>query len=118
MARTNLPVTTMVAPLPTTGTLVTLTAADTVNNNSFVWSRNRSLLVFNTSAATGYTFTVTSLSDPYGRTGDITALAIAAQAIYTVGPFAPEAWRQTDGTVWVSGSNASVLFGILANPLL
>jgi hypothetical protein len=69
-------------------------------------------LAWNT-GETPYTFTVTSAPDPQGRTGDIPTYSIAAGVISafrvkTLG------WVQSDGKVYLQGSNASLKFAIAA----
>jgi hypothetical protein len=95
------------------GVVLTMTAADVANGNKFTASGNDLIVVENTGGAP-YTFTITSTADSLGRTGHITAQAIAAGASYIVGPLPLAGWVQTDGTILCSASNAAVKFGIIS----
>lgn len=91
---------------------LTFTAADVGNSNSFVPSGDDLLLVWNTHATLGYTFTLSSVADAQGRTGDITAYAIAAGVISAF-RIKKTGWMQTDGSIYLAGSNAAVKFCII-----
>jgi len=57
------------------------------------------------------TITVHSVSDPYGRTGDLVAPIsgnpVSDDVDFTVmGPFPPALWNQTDGFVYLDNVNA------------
>lgn len=110
LARTNSP-----GPNPTAGVAVTMTAADTTNKEQLALTGREVLIVHNTGASSR-TYTVTSVADPYGRTGDITAQTILAGAIHTVGPFGLLGWQQTGGYLYVEASHAEVKFGVIALP--
>lgn len=116
MPRTTLTKTTGVGPNPTAGVAVTMTAADVTNKNQFTLTGREILIVHNTHATTAFTFTVTSIADPYGRTGHITAESIAAGAIKALGPFSLEGWKQTDNYLYCEASDASVKFGVYTLP--
>lgn len=110
LTRTNSP-----GPNPSAGVAVTMTAADTSNKEQFALTGREILLVHNTGASS-YTYTITSVADPYGRTGDITTQSIAAGAIHTLGPFGLAGWQQTDGRLYLEASNTAVKFGVVALP--
>jgi hypothetical protein len=94
---------------------IAFTAADATNFNSFV-STGRELLLVNNPSASAYTVTVHSVADPLKRTGDITTYSVAAGKVSMLGPFLQSGWLQSDGTVWVDGSNAALLFAVLRLP--
>lgn len=104
---------------PTAGTMTptmtgNATAADGV---SFPLTGGRQVLIVDNTNAGGQTFTVESVADEKGRTGDITTYALAAGAIgvfYVEGP--AKGWRQADGTLYVKGSHADVKFGMINLP--
>jgi len=75
----------------------------------------REILVVWNSGASPYTFTVSSVAY-LGRTGDITAYSLAAGEYAVVGPFDPKGWNQTDGQVYVAGSNVAVKFAVVQLP--
>lgn len=102
-------------PNPTAGVVVTMTAADTTNKEQFALTGREIVIVHNTGASS-YTYTITSVADPFGRLGNITAQTILAGAIHTVGPFGLPGWQQTDGTLHLEASNAAVKFGVIALP--
>ena len=118
MARTPLTKSTPLGSLPATLPLVansadlTMTAADVGNGNSFVASGKDLVIVQNSHASTTYTVTVTSVAKD-GRTGDITTYSLAAGVIAVFGPLQTPGWRQTDGSVYLAGSNAAIKFGII-----
>lgn len=113
MARTALTKTTIPSPYAGAGVAITMTAADTSNQNSFPLTGREIVIAWN-SGATSRTVTVTSVDDRYGRQENISAEAIAAGAIrvYGVG-LALEGWQQTDGNLYLEASNAEVKFGVL-----
>ena len=110
LTRSNSP-----GPNPTAGVVVTMTAADTVNKEQFALTGREIVIIHNTGASSR-TYTITSVADPYGRLGDITAQTIAAGAIHTVGPFGLLGWQQTGGFLYLEASNAEVKFGVIALP--
>jgi hypothetical protein len=110
LTRSNSP-----GPNPTAGVAVTMTAADTVNKEQFALTGREILIIHNTGASSR-TYTITSVADPFGRLGDITAQTIAAGAIHTVGPFGLAGWQQTGGYLYIEANNAEVKFGVIALP--
>lgn len=114
MARATLTKTTAPGGYAAAATLLTETAANISDLNQFRASGSDLLIVHNTSTDTPYTFTITSAADPYGRSGTITAQAIAQGTIYVFGPMAPLGWVQSDGYVYCAASNAAVKFGVVA----
>ncbi len=116
MARTVLTKTTIPSPYAGAGVAVTMTAADTTNQNSFPLTGREIVIAWN-SGASSRTVTITSVDDRYGRSEHITAEAIAAGAIRVYGPgLALEGWQQTDGSLYLEANNAEVKFGILTLP--
>jgi hypothetical protein len=118
MARTSLTKTTLLGPWPSLQPAanaldVTFTAADVANKNQFSASGDDLILVWNTDGANPYTFTVTSVVDDKNRTGDITTYSLAAGE---VGAFRVrnDGWRQTDGKIYLEGSNAAIKFAVIA----
>lgn len=111
MPTTALTVTAKTGPYATALGSVTMDAADVANGNHFVATNNDLVIVWN-SGASPYTVTITStlLS---GRSGTITAQAIAADEILTFGPMKGDGWQQTTGVIEISASNAEVKFGII-----
>lgn len=112
MARTVLTFTEPKGSNADEGVKLTLTAADTSNNNAFVASGNDLVVAQNTDDA-AQTVTVTSVADPYGRSGDISAYSIAAGEVHILGPFKNTGWMQSDGKVYLTASDAAVKFGVI-----
>jgi len=115
MARQTLTKSNSPGPNPTAGVVVTMTAADTTNKEQFALTGREVLIIQNTGASS-YTYTITSVADPYGRLGDITTQSIAAGAIHTVGPFGLAGWQQTGGYLYLEASNTAIKFGVVALP--
>lgn len=90
-------------------------AADVGNGNQFIPS-SRDLLVVRNSGGSPYYVTVTSASDPFGRTGDIDQYDVGAGEVAIFGPFKRSGWIQTDGYIYVDGENAALYFGVAALP--
>lgn len=114
MARTLLVKTTSPGPHPTAGVAVTVAAGDVGNGNQFTWT-GREFLHLRNSGASTRTYTITSVADPQGRLGNITAQNILAGATHVVGPLS-EWFRQSDGYVYVDVSNAEVLLSVIQLP--
>lgn len=101
---------------PTAGSMtVTMTGnATAADGVSFPLTGGRQLLIVNNTNAGAQTFTVESVADEKGRTGDITTYSLAAAGIgvfLVEGP--AKGWRQSDGTLYVKGSHADVKFGMV-----
>lgn len=116
MARTALTKTTVPSPYAGASTAVTMTAADTTNQNSFPLT-GREIVIAHNTGASSRTVTITSVDDRYGRQENIAAESIAAGAIRVYGPgLALEGWQQTDGSLYLEANHAEVKFGILVIP--
>ncbi len=102
-------------PIAATGADFVFTAADVSNGNSFV-STGRELLLVQNSGASAYTVTITSVADSLSRTGDITTYSVGAGLFSMFGPFYQSGWKQSDGTVHVTASNAAVLLAVVRLP--
>ena len=74
---------------------LTNAAADGVNGNFFI-NNGRTLLVIKNGGASSITATVTSVPDPYNRTGDV-PVTVAAGAEMVVGPFEQTLFNQASG---------------------
>jgi hypothetical protein len=98
----------------TAGQLVfTFTACDNVNGNSFIATGREVLLVQNTGGSSG-TFTVSSVPDSLGRSDtSLTAYSVAAAAFTAVQMKYLPGWQQTNGTVTLACSAATMKFAVL-----
>lgn len=86
------------------------TAIDNVNGNSTMHPGGRGVyfIVENTHATNPGTFTVTSVADELGRTGDHSAYELAAGEVGMFGPYPSKGWVQSDGTIRYTGSAATM----------
>lgn len=104
---------------PYTGTvnandlLVTWTAADAVNLNQFLANGNEILLVWNTDVSS-QTITLTSRTDSFGRSGDVSAYSMATNTVHAFNfRNASSGWVQADGNVYFQASSANVKFAVI-----
>lgn len=96
----------------TTGTAVTMAAADVGGGNDFPQDRDVLVIAWN-SGASPYTVSITSQADPdYGRTGDVNAQSLAADEIRIFRLTGP-GWADSNGNINLSASNAAVYFGVV-----
>lgn len=122
MARVATPSTTPlggypVTPLVALSAVLALTAADPANFNAVVSTGRELVVVWNSHATTAYTVTIHSSIDRLNRSADITTYSISAQTIAIFGPFPETGWIQSDGTLHIDGSNASLLIGAIILPV-
>lgn len=116
MPRQTLTKTSAVGPYPVSVPAdsldINFQAADTVNLNQFAPGGDDLILAWNTHATNPYTFTVTSAPDQLNRTGDITTYSVGAGEIahFRVKNLG---WVQSDGKVYLQGSNSALKFGII-----
>lgn len=118
MARATLTRTTPLGPYPTLQPAadaldVVMTACDVANGNQFLLDGPCILLAQNTDGAAARTFTLTSIADPQNRTGDVTAYSVGIGEIAAFKIDQVAGWRQADGYLYLSGSNAALKFGII-----
>jgi len=117
MPTTAIAVQTLSSGFSQTGDSISFTAADSVNGNHAVWPSTSKLLYLvarNVHATTAYTVSATSVAyGSTGRTGDISAVSLAAgtQKIF---PLAASGWKNTSDQVAFSANNNNIQFAILA----
>jgi hypothetical protein len=90
-------------------------AGNATDFNEFVCT-GKELLIIQNSGASPYTVTVYAGTDPYGRTGAITAYSLAAGDLVVLGPFPSEIWAQTNGKINVDCSNIAIKYAVLRVP--
>lgn len=115
MAQTALTVIDMPGPWATAPSTITWTAGDASNGNSFVSTGREIVLVQNSDGAATHVVTITSTSDPQGRTGDATKTVpisgfVAFQLLPTQG------WQQGNGSVNMTVDSASLKFAVIRLP--
>lgn len=121
MARTALTPVTIPTPWAGSGANTldfTFTAADVANKNYFVGSGKEIILAYNSDGVNPYTFSVTSVDDEDNRAEDITTYSLTAGEYAVVGVSLTNAkgWKQTNGQIYLEGSNAAIKFCILRLP--
>jgi hypothetical protein len=94
---------------------LTQTACDNVNGNSFAFT-GREILIVNNPDASVHTFTVTSIADSLGRTGDIANYSVAATTIAVIHLDTIPGWRQSNGTILLACNSNLMKFGVLRLP--
>jgi hypothetical protein len=94
---------------------LTMAAANVADKNYFVAGGNDLVVAHNTGVG-AVTVTITSVADPFGRTGDVTAYSMAAGEYAVFGPFKNLGWAQSNGQVYLEASSADVKFGVVAVP--
>lgn len=112
MARTALPIIDVPADYALAGLAFVFTAADATNFNSFA-ATGREILIAHNGDAAPQTVTIHSIADPYGRSGDITAESIAAGAYHVFQRFPLTGYVQSDNTVHIDASAATMEFAVL-----
>ncbi len=100
---------------PTAGVVFTWLAADITNDEEFVLT-GRELLLARNVGASPHTITITSVQDPFNRSGDITAESIAASEFRMYGPVDITGWQQPDGNLYFEADNAEVEFAVIRLP--
>jgi hypothetical protein len=98
----------------TDGANAPMTAADAVNFER-VLHTGRQVIVYRNSGASSRIVTVSSVADPFGRTGDFTD-TVPAGEMHVSPMFPVDGWRQSDGFLYFSGAHAEVLFTVLTIP--
>lgn len=98
---------------PLSAGAMAFTPADPTNGNKFVSTGKELLVVHNTGAGsrnvTFQTIAINGRQDPNHNT----AIAVAAGLYKVFGPFPLKGYRQSDGTISVTGSHAEVEFAVL-----
>ena len=114
MARATITKTQSPGKNPAAGVVVTWTDCDPSNHNQFLMSGDDLLLVRNAHADTAKTFTLNSVADAQGRTGDITAESLAAGAVRVLGPFEDKTgWMQSNGYCYLTGESTDIKFAVI-----
>lgn len=111
MPRTTATALIVPAPLVTTLTAITWTAIDAANGNQ-IRSTGKEQILFRNDDAGAVTVTVTSRA-LNGRTGDIAAVSVPAAAYRMTQIFPQAGWRQSDGMLYFSASDADMKFAVL-----
>lgn len=93
--------------------LLAFTAWDSGNGNRFRATGKEQLIVANLHATLAKTVTITSVADPYGRLGSITAQSLAAVSYYISQVFPTVGWAQTDGYIYCDGETTDIKFAVI-----
>lgn len=113
MARTILTPIAAPAANSITPALLTFTAWDSGNGNRFRATGKEQVIINNSHATLARTVTITSVADPYGRSGDITAFSMAALTYYLTQIFPTVGWMQSDGYIYIDGSTTDIKFAVV-----
>ena len=115
MARTALTVTTLArgesVSVSANAADATVAAADVANGNSIAWTGKEILIVRNDDAG-AQTLTIDAAPDENGRDGAITDYSVGIGETAAFALFS-KAWRQSDGTIHVDGSDANLKLAVL-----
>jgi len=79
-----------------------MVGADTAGTDGFKFDNDgKTVLLVLDELATGAGDTITfeAINDKYGRAEDTLTRTVTAKKIYVYGPFLPDIWNQSDGTV-------------------
>ena len=115
MARTVLTKDTAPGTNAAVGKVLTQAAWDNANGNRFIATGKELVLAQNTDVG-AQTVTITSVADPYGRTGNVTAFSIPAGGLAIFGPFNVQGWQQSDGYIYIDASVVTVKFSVIVLP--
>lgn len=94
-------------------TMVACSGSSGSNGNMFLCG-GKDLVVAHNTGGSPYTITITSVADPFGRTGDVAAYTLGAGEYAIFGPFETTGWRQTDGYIYLESNNVAVKFGVIS----
>jgi hypothetical protein len=86
--------------------------ADFADGASFPMTEKEILIVHNANAGV-QTVTITSVIDPYSRTGNITSYSLGIGEYAVFPQFQKAGWVQSDGTLWFAASATDVEFAVL-----
>lgn len=120
MARTNIAAQTLAGsypslPLAGGSADLTMTAADTVNQNMTPLVNLKTVVLAHNTGAGSHTITFTSVADTLNRTGDITAYACGIGKISRFGPFATVGWALA-GKLQFEANHAEIEFAVITLP--
>ena len=90
------------------------TAGDVANGNAYV-ATGREVVIFRNVNAGAQTFTLDSVADEQGRTGDITAYSLGAAEFAVLYP-PLRGFQQSDGMIYIDVSHADVTIAVLRLP--
>jgi hypothetical protein len=95
---------------------LTMTASDIVNGNAFAATAREMLIVQNTDVS-AHTFGITSLPDSLGRSDtSLSAYSVAAGGIAIIHVDTLQGWRQSNGQILLTSTNALLKFGVVRLP--
>jgi len=92
-------------------TVLPMTVCDFVNGNHFVCTGKDLVICWNSTAGAD-TVTITSVANKWGRTGTLTAVAIAASSFAIFGPMNVAGWSN-GGIIEITAGSVDVFFAIV-----
>lgn len=114
MARTVLTPAALPNTHPGGSVVFAFAAADTVNKDEFLLTGREIILISNTDVSS-HDVVITSVADPYGRTGDLT-VTVAASTMKAVYIGDRSGWMQGGGTLYIDADDATVELAVLRLP--
>ncbi len=87
-------------------------AADVANQEQFASTGKEHILARNVGGGP-FLITVTSVNDPFNRTGDITDYSLGAGEFAILGPFDRTGWKQADGFIFFEANNVAIEFAVI-----
>jgi hypothetical protein len=114
MARTRLTPVEVPRTHPGGEVVYTWEAADVANKNDFLFT-GREVLLIKSADGGEQDVIITSAPDSFGRSGDLT-VAVAASAEVALAFLDREGWMQSDGTLYLECSVATLSFAVLRLP--
>jgi hypothetical protein len=94
-------------------------AGDIATGNYTPIVENKTMVLLRNTFAGAKTVTFTSVSDAYGRVGDITTYSIGQGESALFGPFKAAGWSHgsgADGGLWIDVSDVAVLIAVITLP--
>ena len=116
MARVSITPQSILGPHPSSPSAgqfdITFTGVDEASGNSFAFTGKEVIVFYNSNATAVAGITLTSIADPFERTGNLTAtLGSGEYAAYYAGSLT--GWRQSDGKFYLSGSVSALQVAVL-----
>lgn len=106
MARVSISINALLGGYAGVGVASTFQAGDASLGNTFPMMGGEIVIARNVGVVSR-TITMKSISDPFGRTGDLSE-ALAAGQYKVFGPFNTPGWRQSGADFWIDVSHADV----------
>jgi hypothetical protein len=94
---------------------LTFLAADVANMEQTALTGKEMIVARNVGGGP-FLITVTSVNDPFNRTGNVTDYSLGAGEFAIFGPFDRTGWRQVDGNLYFEANNVAIEFAVVRLP--